>query len=138
MGPCAKTVGPLPGTLRTVNRRRLHRLLAVAFLTLVAMPLFASAASAEAVTSGNVGDVYDPDPLTAIQAWAIYGGTILGGFLIAVILTVLASRSSGPARYRPGQQWNHDEVWIGSEPNVTEGERARAAVPGAGGASGTW
>nr|MDT0664501.1 hypothetical protein [Micromonospora sp. DSM 115978] len=121
-----------------MNRRRLYRLFAVAFLTLVALPLFASAAAAEAVTTGNVGEAYDPDPLTAIQAWAIYGGTIVGGFLIAVVLTMLSSRSSGPARYRPGQPWNHDEVWIGSEPKVAEGERARAAVPGTGGASGTW
>lgn len=121
-----------------MKRRHLHRLLAVAFLTLVTLPLFASAASAQAITDGSIGESYDPDPLTTIEAFAIYGGTILGGFLIAVVLAVMTSRTGGSARYRPGQQWSHDEKWIGSEPDIPEGEHARAAVPGSGGASGSW
>jgi hypothetical protein len=113
--------------------RGARRVLAVAALTLLALPLFAATALAQ-----DVGQPYDPDPLSPMEAWAIYGGTVLGGFLVAVALTALSSRRTGPPRYRPGQPWEHDELWIGPKPEVTEGERAGAAVPGAGGASGSW
>jgi hypothetical protein len=102
------------------------------------MPLLASAAFAQGDGVGKIGDVYDPDPLTAVETWAIYGGTIAGGFLIAIIITALSSRGSS-TRYRPGQPWEHDEVWIGKNPEAgAEGARSRAAVPDAGGASGKW
>jgi hypothetical protein len=91
-----------------------------------------------AASAQDIGDKYSPDPLTALQNWAIYGGTIVGGFLIAIVFTALASRGGGPERYRPGRPWQHDEIWIGQRPEATEGERPRAAVPGSGGASGTW
>lgn len=97
------------------------------------IPLFAGATFAQ-----DVGTRYDPDPLSALEAWGIYGGTIVGGFLIAAILTALSSRRSGPSRYRPGQPWEHDEVWVGAKPEEIAGERPRSALPGAGGASGTW
>lgn len=97
------------------------------------MPLLSTSALAE-----NIGDKYSPDPLTAFQAWAIYGGVIVGAFLIAIALTLLSSRSSGPPRYRPGRPWQHDEVWVGDEPRIAEGERPNVALPGAGGASGSW
>jgi hypothetical protein len=114
-------------------RRGARRVLAVAALTLFALPLFAATAFAQ-----GVGQPYDPDPLSPMQAWAIYGGTVLGGFLVAIAITALSSRRTGPTRYRPGQPWEHDEVWIGAKPEVPEGERARSAAPGAGGASGSW
>jgi hypothetical protein len=86
----------------------------------------------------DVGDRYNPDPLTPLEAWIIYGGTIAAGFLIAIVLTVLSGRGSGPARYRPGRPWQHDEVWIGGPPTAADGEHPRVAAPGSGGASGTW
>jgi hypothetical protein len=120
----------------------LRRVLSVAALTLTTMSLlasslFASAASAGEAGPGKIGDPYDPDPLTGLESWAIYGGTIVGGFLIAIVVTALSSRGSSP-RYRPGQPWNHDEVWIGKAPEAVEAERPRSAVPEAGGASGSW
>lgn len=111
----------------------LRRVLTVAGLALFAVPVFAATASA-----GEIGTKYDPDPLSPLQAWGIYGGTIVGGFLIAILIAVWSSRQTGPARYRPGQPWEHEEIWIGAKPEQIEGERGRSAVPGAGGASGNW
>ncbi|WP_261558062.1 hypothetical protein [Frankia tisae] len=120
---------------RSASRRGtpLRRVLTVGGLTLFTLPVFAVAASA-----GEIGTKYNPDPLSALQTWGIYGGTIVGGFLIAILFAAWSSRKSGPARYRPGQPWEHDEVWIGTKPEEIESERAEKAVPGAGGASGNW
>ncbi|WP_242424845.1 hypothetical protein [Frankia sp. EI5c] len=101
-------------------------------MSLFTVPFLAVSASAQ-----DVGTPYDPDPLSAVQAWAIYGGTVVGGFLLAVVLTALTSRMSRPSRYRPGQPWVHDETWIGAKPEDLD-EKRSAATPGAGGASGTW
>jgi len=135
--PWTGTIGRVPGSLRSVLRRYVRRVLSVAVLTLAAVPLLALPASAQDAGIGKIGNSYDPDPLTGLEAWAIYGGTIAGGFLIAILLTALSSRGSS-TRYRPGQPWEHDEVWIGKSPDAVEGERPRAAVPEAGGASGSW
>jgi hypothetical protein len=124
------TTRSLPGPRRKLA---LRRVLTVAGLALFAVPVFAVTASA-----GEIGTPYDPDPLTPVQSFAIYGGTILGGFVIAVLLAAWSSRKTGPARYRPGQPWEHEEIWIGAKPEQIEGDRARSTVPGAGGASGNW
>lgn len=108
-------------------------MLTVAGLALFAVPVFAATASA-----GEIGTRYDPDPLTALQSWGIYGGAIVGGFLFAILVALASSRGSGPPRYRPGQPWEHDELWIGTRPEEIEGGREQKAVPGAGGASGNW
>ncbi len=118
-------------------RRRLRRFFSVAALTVAILPLLSSGAFAQQAGVGKIGDTYDPDPLTGIEAWAIYGGTIVGGFLIAITLTALASRGSS-TRYRPGQPWDHDEVWIGKSPDVAEGGKPRTTIPGSGGTSGSW
>lgn len=111
-----------------------RRTLTVVVLSLFAVPVFAVAASAQ-----EVGTRYDPDPLSPLEAWGIYGGTIVGGFLTAAVLTALSSRKNGPTRYRPGQPWEHDEVWLGAKPEeIVGGSEPRSALPGAGGASGTW
>ncbi|WP_322756155.1 MULTISPECIES: hypothetical protein [unclassified Frankia] len=118
------------------RRRPRHftrRALTVATLAVLAIPAFAGAALAQ-----DIGDSYSPDPLTPLETWLVYGGTIAAGFLIAVVLTFLSSRGSGPSRYRPGRPWQHDEIWIGEPPAVADDERPHAAVPGSGGASGTW
>ncbi|WP_131746087.1 hypothetical protein [Frankia sp. Cppng1_Ct_nod] len=114
-------------------RHTARRVLTVAALAFLAVPALSSVALAQ-----DIGDSYSPDPLTALQAWAVYGGTIAGGFLVALVLTLLSTRDSGPSRYRPGRPWQHEEVWIGDPPTVAEGERPHVAAPGAGGASGTW
>ncbi|WP_232234886.1 MULTISPECIES: hypothetical protein [Frankia] len=121
---------PAPGSRSRIAPRRV---LTVVGLALFAVPVFAVSASA-----GEIGTPYNPDPLTAVQSWAIYGGTIVGGFVIAILLAAWSSRKSGPVRYRPGQPWEHDEIWIGSKPEEIEGEQTKTALPGAGGASGNW
>ncbi|MGF7237952.1 MAG: hypothetical protein ACQSGP_23780 [Frankia sp.] len=108
-------------------------MLAVTGLTVATLPLLSTAALAD-----DIGDSYSPDPLSALQAWAIYGGVVVGAFLLAIVLTLLSSRSSGPPRYRPGRPWSHDEIWVGDPPSVAEGERPHVALPGTGGASGRW
>jgi hypothetical protein len=110
-----------------------RRLLAVAGLTAASLPLLSTAAYA-----ADIGDSYSPDPLSALQAWAIYGGVIVGAFLIAIGLTLLSSRHSGPPRYRPGRPWSHGEIWVGERPEVAEGDSPHVALPGTGGASGRW
>lgn len=125
--------GDLPPTSRSGRRVAARRVLTVAALSLFTVPFLAVSASAQ-----DVGTPYDPDPLSAVHAWALYGGTVIGGFLLAFLLTAVTSRLSRPSRYRPGQPWEHDEIWIGAKPEDIEAKRSRAAVPGAGGASGTW
>ncbi|AEH08953.1 hypothetical protein FsymDg_1491 [Candidatus Protofrankia datiscae] len=132
-------MGQSPGNLRNVTRRRprlttTRRVLTVVTLAVLALPAMCGAALAQ-----DIGDRYSPDPLTPLEAWAVYGGTIIGGFLVAIGLTLLSSRGSGPSRYRPGRSWEHDEVWVGDPPAAAaEGEHPHVASPGAGGASGSW
>jgi hypothetical protein len=120
-------------------RRGARRALTLAVLTTLTVPLFSAAALADV---GRIGTKYDPDPLSTLDTWLIYGGTIVGGFLVALILTTLSGRKS-PARYRPGQPWEHDSMWLGgesAEPDAdgTAKEPAGTATPGSGGASGKW
>ncbi|MCK9876322.1 hypothetical protein MXD59_11135 [Frankia sp. Ag45/Mut15] len=110
-----------------------RRVLTVAGLAMFTVPVFAATASA-----AEIGTKYNPDPLTVLQTWGIYGGAIAGGFLIAILLAAWSGRRSGPTRYRPGQAWEHDDVWVGKRPEELEGAREEKAVPGAGGASGNW
>jgi hypothetical protein len=119
-------------------RRGARRALTLAALTTLTVPLFSSVALAD---TGRVGTKYNPDPLSTLDAFLIYGGTIVGGFALAIILTALSFRKS--SRYRPGQPWQHDSVWVGGEPAsgaaaaAGDGEPT-ATAPGSGGASGKW
>ncbi|CUU53970.1 hypothetical protein CcI49_07595 [Frankia sp. CcI49] len=122
----------LSSTSRSGRRVAARRALTVAALSLFTVPFLAVSASAQ-----DVGTTYDPDPLSAVHAWTIYGGTVVGGFLLAFILTALTSRLSRPSRYRPGQPWEHDTTWIGEKSEDLDDKRS-AAKPGTGGASGTW
>jgi hypothetical protein len=58
--------------------------------------------------------------------------------VLAIILTALSFRKS--SRYRPGQPWEHDSVWVGGEPAASgAGDSGpTATAPGSGGASGKW
>ncbi|WP_241255554.1 hypothetical protein [Candidatus Protofrankia californiensis] len=132
------TMGQSPGNLRNVTRRRPRHTTTRRVLTVVVMALLAIPAMCGAALAQDIGDRYSPAPLTPLEAWAIYGGTIVGGFLVATALTLLSSRNSSPSRYRPGHSWEHDEVWIGEPPAAAEGEHPHVASPGTGGASGTW
>ncbi|WP_238431126.1 hypothetical protein [Frankia nepalensis] len=101
-------------------RRGRRRALTLAALTTLTLPLFSAAAFAD---GGRIGTQYDPDPLSALDAWLIYGGTIVGGFLLALILTAASTRK-GDSRNRPAQPWQHGEVRVGSEPAARNAEPA--------------
>ena len=139
--PTAK-IGPVSSEAkRAPARRGARRALTLAVLTVLTVPLFSAAAFA-ADGDGRIGTKYNPDPLSALDTWLIYGGTIVGGFLLAFILTALSSRKSSK-RYRPGRPWQHDSVWVGGEPPAGESddpskEPAGTVTPGSGGASGKW
>lgn len=137
-----ETVTRRPASSRAKNgqvRRGARRVLTLAVLTAVTVPLFSAGALADV---GQIGTKYNPDPLSALDTWLIYGGVIVGGFLVALILTALSFRRSSE-RYRPGQPWQHDSVWLGGESTEpvaadTPREPAETATPGSGGASGKW
>lgn len=108
-------------------------MLTVAALTAGVLPVLASSAFAQ-----GIGDRHNPDPLSTLEAWLIYGGIVAGGFVIALVLMLLSGRGGSAHRYRPGRPWAYDPVWFGPQPHVEEGRWPRAALPGAGGASGRW
>ncbi len=132
--------GPVSAVARTRPvRRGARRAATLAVLTALAVPLFSAAALAD---TGQIGTKYNPDPLSPLDTWLIYGGTIVGGFLLALILTALSGRKSSE-RYRPGQPWQHDSIWLGGESAEQDAadsskETAGTATPGSGGASGKW
>jgi hypothetical protein len=89
--------------------------------------------------NGDIGDVHSPAAQSVPTMIALYLGIPALGFLIAFLLSLRSGKKS--ERYRPGQPWQHDPAWFGSSEKesaeVTE-QRRRAALPGAGGASGQW
>jgi hypothetical protein len=105
-------------------------------LFLLAAP--ASAAQPDA-GNGDIGDVHSPATQSALTMLGLYVGIPALGFLIAFLLAGRSAKKT--ERYRPGQPWQHDPAWFGSSEKesaeVTE-QRRRAALPGAGGASGRW
>jgi hypothetical protein len=94
------------------------------------------AASADNTDFGKNGDVYSPDGLGLPLSILLYVGVPLIGFAIAGALTLWSMKSAGQ-RYRPGRPWTHDSVWFGDESSL-EREPQRAALPGSGGARGSW
>ena len=138
----------MPVVFGTVTRRPVRRgarrALTLAALTVVAVPLFSSTAFAATQGGSRIGTKYNPDPLSILDSFLIYGGTIVGGFAVAIILTALSERKKS-SRYRPGQPWQHDSVWVGGTPTQATAEETAAeegettaTAPGSGGASGKW
>jgi hypothetical protein len=105
-------------------------------LLLLAAPALAAQPDSGA---GDIGDVHSPAPQSVPVMIGLYIGIPAAGFLIAFLLSMRSGRKT--ERYRPGQPWQHDAAWFGSSEKesaeVTE-QRRRAALPGAGGASGKW
>lgn len=83
-----------------------------------------------------IGDVGSPDGLSLPLELLFFVGGPLLGFLIAGFFAFRPQRGAS-RRYRPGRPWTHDPVWFGDESALEHGPR-RAALPGAGGASGRW
>jgi hypothetical protein len=125
---------------RPSGRRILGLLLALpGIVLLLAGPAVAATGPQPTVGQGDIGDVHSPAPQSPLVMIGLYVGIPALGFLIAILL---ASRSGKKSeRYRPGRPWEHDPAWFGSsveESNAAQEQRRRAALPGAGGASGQW
>jgi hypothetical protein len=106
-------------------------------LVLLAGP--AAAATSESPGSGDIGDVHSPQPQSLPVMLGLYVGIPLAGFVIAILLSLRSGKKS--ERYRPGRPWQHDPAWFGTSvegSKEAEEEHQRAALPGAGGASGQW
>ena len=85
---------------------------------------------------GQIGDVGSPDSLSVPLEMLLFIGIPLLGFIIAGLLAFRPQRGAS-RRYRPGRPWAFEPVWFGDE-SALEHEPKRAALPGAGGASGRW
>src|SRR4051812_46493141 len=124
-----------------LRRRRLRLasvLLSVPVLVLViAGP--ALAAGQPDSGSGDIGDAHSPEPQSLPVMLGLYVGIPAAGFLLAYLLSMASGKKSD--RYRPGRPWEHDPAWFGTslqESQDDQEQRRRAALPGAGGASGQW
>ncbi len=85
---------------------------------------------------GQIGDVYSPQGLNLPLKLLIFVGIPLVGFVIGGLMAFRPQRGA-VRRYRPGRAWTAEPVWFGDE-SALEHEPQRAALPGAGGASGRW
>jgi hypothetical protein len=107
---------------------------AFALLLLLVPALPAAATTTSDI--GQIGDVRSPEGLSLPLMLLLYVGIPLAGFIIGGTLAFRPSRGAR-RRYRPGRPWNYEPVWFGDE-STLEHEPKRAALPGAGGASGRW
>jgi hypothetical protein len=119
-------------------RRSVRAGLTAAFTLLAAVLVFAPAGTAAAANTdfGKVGDVYSPSGLSLPVTLLLFVGIPILGFAVAAALAFRPSKGAS-RRYRPGRTWTHEPVWFGDE-SALEREPTRAALPGAGGASGNW
>lgn len=86
--------------------------------------------------SAGIGDPGNPSPLSSLSYYLIDFGIPILVFLVVGLLCLRPRKGVGALHYRPGRSWGFEEMWFGEQPHDTG--RPRAAVPGAGGASGTF
>lgn len=86
----------------------------------------------------DIGDHYTPAPQHLAVTLGIFVGIPLGFVFLVAALTLRQPRTTGALRYRPGRPWGFDAVWFGARPQENKDGRSRVAVPGTGGASGSW
>jgi hypothetical protein len=107
---------------------------------LVLLPALPAAASGNDIGKipqiGRIGDVGSPESLSVPLEVLLFIGIPVVGFIIAGLLAFRPQRGAS-RRYRPGRPWTFEPVWFGDE-SALEHEPKRAALPGAGGASGRW
>lgn len=108
---------------------------------MVLLPALPAAASGSNVITnvpkiGNIDNVSSPESLSVPLEVLLFIGIPVVGFIIAALMAFRPQRGTA-RRYRPGRQWTHEPVWFGDE-SALEYEPQRAALPGAGGASGRW
>lgn len=123
-----------------LGSRALGLVLAVpTLLMLFTVPALAAPRPQPDVGNGDIGDVHSPAPQSLALMIGLYVGIPVAGFIIAFLLSLRSGKKSD--RYRPGQPWKHDPAWFGSseqDAKAAQEQRHRAALPGAGGASGKW
>jgi hypothetical protein len=122
-----------PRTVRRSVRAGLRAAIVVFAAVVVLLPALPAAAASDV---GNIGNVRDPQGLSVPMELLLFIGIPLLGFLVAALLSFRPSKGSR-GRYRPGRPWTYEPVWFGDE-SALEYEPKRAALPGAGGASGRW
>jgi hypothetical protein len=134
--PCSASLMPVKTAARM--RRSAKVGLRTAFALLAAVLVLAPAlpAAADNTQFGKIGDVYSPSGLPLPATLLLFVGIPLIGFIVAGLLAFQPSKDAN-RRYRPGRPWTHEPVWFGDE-SALEREPQRAALPGAGGASGSW
>jgi hypothetical protein len=91
------------------------------------------------VGRADIGDPHSPATQSLPVMILLYVGIPALGFVVAYLLSLRSGRKTD--RYRPGQPWQHAPAWFGSteeEAESVQEQRRRAALPGAGGASGRW
>jgi hypothetical protein len=123
---------------KPARSRRVRAGIRGAFVGLAVMMVLLPAFPAAAADTGidNIGDVGSPDSLSVPLEVLLFVGIPVLGFLIAASLAFRPQKGSA-RRYRPGRPWTFEPVWFGDE-SALELEPQRAALPGAGGASGRW
>jgi hypothetical protein len=117
-------------------RAGLRTAIALFGVVLVFAPALPAAADYNNTDFGKIGDVYSPGGLSLPVSLLLYIGVPLLGFAIAALMAFRPSKGAN-RRYRPGRAWTNEPVWFG-DVSALEHEPTRAALPGAGGASGSW
>ena len=83
-----------------------------------------------------IGNPHDPAPLGIPQILGLFVAIPLGLFCVIAIIVYVRRSGSGAYEYRPGRPWRFEAEWYGARPE--QSDQPRAAMPGAGGASGSW
>jgi hypothetical protein len=109
-----------------------------AAVALTPVVLFGLLGALQIPASADIGDHYTPRPQHLAVTLGVFVGIPLGFILLVAALTLRQPRTTGALRYRPGRPWGFDAVWFGARPQESSDGRSRVAVPGTGGASGSW
>ena len=83
-----------------------------------------------------IGNAYDPAPLSVAQILGLFVAIPLGLLLVIAIIVYVRRGGTGAYQYRPGRPWRFEAEWYGARPE--QSDQPRVAMPGAGGASGSW
>ena len=83
-----------------------------------------------------IGIPHDPAPLSLPQILGLFVAIPLGLFCVIALIVYVRRGGTGAYEYRPGRPWRFEAEWFGARPE--QSEQPRMAMPGAGGASGSW
>ena len=83
-----------------------------------------------------IGQPHDPAPLSIPEILGLFVAIPLGLFFLVAIIVYVHRGGTGAYEYRPGRPWRFEPEWFGARPE--QSDQPRMAMPGAGGASGSW